>query len=302
MITHGSLFSGIGACELAAERMGWKNLFHCEVDDFCNKVLDYWFPDSKAYYDVKNTDFSSWRGKVTVLSGGFPCQSFSLAGKRRGEDDDRYLWPYMLRAVRQIKPDYVLGENVIGLTSMVQPSEKAGVEAEASLFSEDDRIYISMEQQYVLERIITDLETEGYSVQTFVIPACAVEAVHRRDRVWIVGKREKEAVDADTISFRRDEGIVHDGISEEPQEKECREIKPCGADSPHDKWREYFSEPLVYRADDEIPQRLSGSAIPFKEWAAKAIKAYGNSMVPDVVYEIFLAIQADIDNDRRQLL
>lgn len=135
-MTHASLFSGIGAAELAAVWMGWKNLFHCEVDGFCNKILDYWFNDSIAYGDIRKTDFTPWRGKVDVLTGGFPCQPFSVAGSRKGSQDDRYLFPEMLRAVSEIRPSWVVGENVAGIISMVQPGSEAKVAAEGDMFGE----------------------------------------------------------------------------------------------------------------------------------------------------------------------
>lgn len=100
MITHGSTFSGIGAPEVAAEMLGWENIFHCEINPFGRKVLDYYFPNAESYEDITKTDFTKWRDKVTVLTGGFPCQPFSYAGKRRGAEDDRYLWPYMLRCLK----------------------------------------------------------------------------------------------------------------------------------------------------------------------------------------------------------
>ena len=90
-LTHGSLFSGIGGPEIAAEIMGWKNVFHCEINPFGRKILDYWFPNSKSYEDITKTDFTEWREKINVLTGGFPCQPFSCAGQRKGAEDDRYL-------------------------------------------------------------------------------------------------------------------------------------------------------------------------------------------------------------------
>lgn len=122
--THGSLFSGIGGPEIAAEEMGWKNMFHCEINPFGRKILDYWFPNSKSYEDITKTNFTEWRGKINVLTGGFPCQPFSCAGQRKGAEDDRYLWPEMLRAIREIQPDWVVGENVAGILSMVQPGSE----------------------------------------------------------------------------------------------------------------------------------------------------------------------------------
>lgn len=103
--THASLFSGIGGFDLAAEWVGWKNVFHCEINEFCAQILKYHFPNADHYEDIKTTDFTKWRGKINVLSGGFPCQPFSLAGRRKGAEDDRYLWPQMLRAIQEIKPD-----------------------------------------------------------------------------------------------------------------------------------------------------------------------------------------------------
>lgn len=125
--THGSLFSGIGGPEIAAEEMGWKNMFHCEINPFGRKILDYWFPNSKSYEDITKTNFTEWRGKINVLTGGFPCQPFSCAGQRKGAEDDRYLWPEMLRAIREIQPDWVVGENVAGILSMVQPGSETAL-------------------------------------------------------------------------------------------------------------------------------------------------------------------------------
>lgn len=96
IIRHASLFSGIGAPELAALWLGWQNVFHCEINEFCNTILSYWFPNSINYENIKTTDFSKWQGQIDILTGGFPCQPFSSAGQRLGADDDRYLWPEML--------------------------------------------------------------------------------------------------------------------------------------------------------------------------------------------------------------
>lgn len=100
---HASLFSGIGAPELAAYWLGWENVFHCEINPFCRQVLNYWFTNSKSYEDITKTDFREWQGKIDVLTGGFPCQPFSVAGKRKGTEDNRYLWPEFKRAIREIR-------------------------------------------------------------------------------------------------------------------------------------------------------------------------------------------------------
>lgn len=182
---HASLFSGFGAADLAATWMGWDNAFWCEIDDFPRTVLSYWFPKSKGYGNIKETDFSPWRGKIDVLTGGFPCQPFSVAGQRKGQEDERYLWPEMLRAIREIRPTWIIGENVGGIISMVQPGSEITVESQASLFEEADKETL-LEQEYVVETVCRDLEQEGYSVQPVVIPACAIRAPHRRDRIFFI--------------------------------------------------------------------------------------------------------------------
>ena len=185
-LTHASLFSGIGGAELAASWLGWTNVFHCEIQDFQRQVLEYWFPKSISYEDITKTDFTEWRGHIDVLTGGFPCQPFSVAGKRKGAEDNRYLWGEMLRAIRQIQPTWVVGENVAGLLSMVQPGKAIKVGRADDLF--DENFIYRTEQQFTIDAICEDLECAGYSVQPFVIPACAVGAPHRRDRVWIVAR------------------------------------------------------------------------------------------------------------------
>lgn len=188
MFAHGSLFSGIGGFDLAAKWMGWHNAFHCEINEFCTKILNYHFPDAEHYTDITRTDFSKWRGRIDVLSGGFPCQPFSLAGQRKGADDNRYLWPQMLRAIREIRPTWVVGENVAGILTMVQPGAEVEVGGQTSLFGEDYRKRVLHRQEYVIETICRDLEREGYAVQPLLIPACAVGAPHRRDRIWFIAR------------------------------------------------------------------------------------------------------------------
>lgn len=162
-MNHGSLFSGIGGFDLAARWIGWENSFHSDIDPFCLTILKHHFPNATSYTDIRGTDFTPWRGKIDVLSGGFPCQPFSQAGKRQGTSDDRHLWPEMLRAIREIRPNWVVGENVLGITNW-----NGGM---------------------VFEQVCSDLETEGYSVQPFVLPACGVNAPHQRYRTWFVAHR-----------------------------------------------------------------------------------------------------------------
>jgi DNA (cytosine-5)-methyltransferase 1 len=110
---HGSLFSGIGGFDLASEWMGWENVFHCEWMEFPRKVLDYYWPNADSHIDICKTDFTKYEGTIDIISGGIPCQPFSLAGKRKGTEDERYLWGEMLRAIQEIKPKFVIAENVL---------------------------------------------------------------------------------------------------------------------------------------------------------------------------------------------
>ena len=201
-MTHGSLFSGIGGFDLVASWLGWENIFQCEKDEFCQRVLKYHFPNTELYGDITKTDFRKYRGQIDVLSGGFPCQPFSVAGNRKGKDDDRYLWPEMLRVINEVRPTWVVGENVGGIVSMVQPGDETPMEGQASLFETDNKETIR-EQEYVIETICRNLESIGYSVQPVVIPACAVGAPHRRDRVWFIAQ-DSECVQWDSL-FRKKE-------------------------------------------------------------------------------------------------
>lgn len=379
-LTHGSLFSGIGGPEIAAEMMGWKNVFHCEINPFGRKILDYWFPNSKSYEDITKTDFREWRGKINVLTGGFPCQPFSCAGQRKGAEDDRYLWPEMLRAIREIQPDWVVGENVAGILTMVQPGSETPLGSEETLFGEDNRKRTLYRQEYVVETVCNDLEREGYSVQPVVIPACAVGAPHRRDRVFFIARRadagnegmQREwennilsggtAPDTDshrwrdeknqqvTIAERKGTANIgtfrEDGASSDSQcqgsgqiykevqseqsdghsfdsngnkrnvayssseglstlrfptsiEKKKREnedgcsVQPAGnvrRTSFAERWENFPTQSPVCSRDDGIFTGLDG--IAFSKWRQESIKAYGNAIVPQVMYEIFLAIES----------
>ena len=209
-MTHASVFSGIGGPEVAATMLGWDNLFHCEINPFGRKVLDYWYPNSKSYEDITTTDFTEWRGRVDVLTGGFPCQPFSYAGRRRGAEDDRYLWPSMYRAIDEIQPTWVVAENVAGILTMVEQGEVSKVAGTATLFDafDDLRGRFELRETFTLQRICTDLESHGYAVQPVLVPACAVGAPHRRDRVFIVARRIASDSDnrADRRTAREDEG------------------------------------------------------------------------------------------------
>ncbi len=321
-MNHASLFSGIGGFDLAAEWMGWNNIFNCEIDPFCRKVLNYYWPNTISYEDIRKTDFTIHRGNVDILTGGFPCQPFSVAGKRKGNEDDRYLWPEMLRAIRETSPLFVVGENVSGLLS-----SGGGV---------------------VFEQVLSDLENEGYEVQTVILPAAGVNAPHRRDRVWIVAKNTKrngchfgkskqegttdgqqrhtctggcnwiylQPIITNPESQRSEwfqpygqckvsqqkQGQPRGGNSKNASTnassellqgrrgKEKSEITECNL-SPllrTDSWQNFPTQPPVCSGDDGLSDRLDG--ITFSKWRKESLKAYGNAIVPQVAYQIFKAI------------
>lgn len=150
---HLDLFSGIGGFALAARWAGFNTVGFCEKDKFCQRVLAKNFPTVPIHDDIKNFHFTD---EVKLLTGGFPCQPFSNAGKKRGVKDDRYLWPELFRVIGECKPTWIIGENVAGIVEME------------------------------LDNICNDLESKNYEVQTFIIPASAAKAPHRRERIWIV--------------------------------------------------------------------------------------------------------------------
>jgi DNA (cytosine-5)-methyltransferase 1 len=159
-VNHLGLFEGIGGFSYAAHAVGWKTSAWVEWNPFCQTVLKHHFPYAQGFSDIKEFDGKPFRGTVDIITGGFPCQPYSLAGKRKGKEDDRHLWPEMLRVIREVRPRWVVGENVLGI--------------------------VNWNGGLVFDEVQADLEAEGYEVQPFVLPACAVNAPHRRDRVWFV--------------------------------------------------------------------------------------------------------------------
>lgn len=304
-LVHGSLFSGFDAPSVAASWMGWENAFHCEINPFCNEILKYWFPDSEHYEDITKTDFSQWKGRIDVLTGGFPCQPFSLAGQRKGADDNRYLWPHMLRAIREIRPAWVIGENVAGILTMVQPGKETEVGSQTSLFGEDNRKRILLRQEYVVETICKDLEREGYSVQPLLIPACAVGAPHRRDRVWFVAHRTDSRTE--DVRREREDKVLSDGIAPDTycefpsqrmlQGEKGRYKQKIRTESLHSRsnWQNFPTQSPVCRGNDGLPFDVDNLTIPFTKWRQESVKGYGNAIVPQVILEIFKAIE-ELDN------
>jgi len=288
-MTHGSLFSGIGGFDLAAEWMGWENIFHCEWNPFGQKVLNHYWPNAKSYHDITKTDFTIHRGSIDILTGGFPCQPYSLAGKRKGKEDERHLWPEMLRAIREIQPRWVVGENVFGL--------------------------INWSNGLVFHEVQTDLEAEGYEVFPYVLPACAVNAPHRRDRVWFIahangngfnrsnGKHEVNPSEGRInaqCDFKQMGELNNPNPDCRTMEESKRKQKNVGQKNSGQKtrglnngnpqnWNEWPTQSPVCTGDDGIPTNLDN--ITISKWRIESIKAAGNAIVPQVALQIFKAIE-----------
>lgn len=293
-MTHASLFSGIGGFDLAAEWAGWTNAFNCEIDSFCRKVLKYHFPDAEQYEDIKKADFSKWTDRIDVLTGGFPCQPFSLAGKRKGTEDDRYLWPAMLGVIRTVRPRWVVGENVYGI--------------------------VNWSDGLVFDTVCSDLEAAGYEVQPYIIPACGVGAPHRRDRVWFVGHYKKDDLwqrdsgeELRTFAHRADTGIetMREGqdslyADEFVAHADVQRFEKCNASEKSSQtqerlgqngnekqqipdWSGFPTESPVCDRNDGFPGELAGLSFP--AWCRESIKACGNAIVPQVALQIFKTIE-----------
>lgn len=289
---------------------------HCEIDPFCNKVMNYHFPNSYQHEDIRTTDFTIWRNRIDLLTGGWPCQPVSTAGKRKGKDDIRYLWPENIRAIREIQPRIVVGENVRGLTNW-----KRGV-----LFDE----------------VQSDLEAEGYEVLPFLLPAASVNAPHRRDRIFFVAYRSnagakslrtgenevyESGIIANSESVRRDNGTTENeqqaaGEKYTSGNKDEIRLQQSYADAEcfglwwHtqpvfkrsysiEDWANFPTQSPVCGRNDGLPCGLADIAVPSKKygtrtlkgkqayghWRKESIKALGNAVVPQVVYQIFKAIK-----------
>lgn len=294
MLVHASLFSGIGGFDLAAEWMGWDNLFHCEWNPFGQRVLKHHFPNSISYNDITETDFSIHRGQVDILTGGFPCQPYSLAGKRLGKEDERHLFPEMLRTIQEVQPRWIVGENVLGIVNW-----GGGV---------------------VFEEVQTLMEAEGYEVQSFILPAAGKNAPHKRERVWFVayseryknkhpnngGSKQKEGNlqrknkgnvsntfynngDAsNSKQLRLEHGKERGNFNQSKGETQAKGGK-FAKQSKTDGWARFPTKSAICGGDDGIPRKLD--TITFSKWRNESIKAYGNAIVPQVAYEIFKAIE-----------
>lgn len=324
---HIGLFAGIGGFELAARWMGWNTIAWSEWDPFCQKVLSYHFPEAKGYGDIKQADFTQYQGQCDILTGGFPCQPFSVAGKRLGKEDERHLWLEMLRVIREVRPRWIIGENVRGL--------------------------LSWNEGVVFDEVCSDLESEGYEVQAFIIPAASVGAPHRRDRVWFVayaknygcdqrgkdinewkehkscnGEKIRNIITANgeqqTTPHPNSNGLNGSDCQHEEQSSKGGEYAQCNfeqmggdvADSGYElqgskfngsigasrsqshqftsrficsTWENFPTISPVCGGDDGLPSELDSITIP--KWRKESIKAYGNAIVPQVAYQLFQAIK-----------
>jgi DNA (cytosine-5)-methyltransferase 1 len=288
-VQHGSLFSGIGGFDLAASWMGWTNVFHCEKDAFCRKVLRHYWPQAVCYEEIGEFDANDYRGRIDVLTGGFPCQPFSRAGKRKGTADNRHLWPQMCRIIGEVRPRWIVGENVLGL--------------------------LDWNRGMVFDQVQADLETQGYQVCAFVLPAAGVGAPHKRDRVWIVAYADP---DAGAQAQRGSDGAKDKGSPGGGSERlraglsvgttatgggrentgdglfSGGSLFPGGGIVPG--WESWPLQSLFPVGDDGVPAGLDAGAV--SRWRSLCIQAIGNAVVPQVVLQIFRVIETFDKRDK----
>ena len=235
---HLDLFSGIGGFALAARWANMDTVAFCEIDPFCQKVLAKNFPDVPIHSDIKNLNGEDFAG-IDIITGGYPCQPFSEAGKRKGEHDERHLWPEMFRVIKQSRPTWIVAENVVGHVTMG------------------------------LDSVLNDLDTEGYTTRPLIIPACAVDSPHRRDRVWILAYAEGK---------RRDNG--HDRKNKWEDDRKKHTLTDKSGAFGWMETRRWPREPDISRVANGVPDRVDRN------------KSLGNAIVPQVAYEILRAISA----------
>ena len=234
--THLDLFSGIGGFALAARWNGYRTVGFCDNEPYAQAVLKKHWPEVPCHKDIREVRGELYAG-VTLLTGGFPCQPFSVAGKQGGKDDDRYLWPEMLRVIREARPTWIIGENVAGIVNMA------------------------------LDQVHTDLEAEGYEVESIIIPACGVDAPHRRNRVWIVAHSKLHG------NQRTERGInaEADCMAESFGTKDCSTWEPVGTSEQQRRETEHQHDDVanavnqgwqgrVHRREDTERQGVDGYA------------------------------------------
>lgn len=273
VITHATFFSGIGGPEIAAEQLGWINLFHCDNDPFCTTILKHHFPHAEHYNDITQTNFSIWQGRVYVLSGGFPCQPFSNAGKRKGQDDSRFLWPNFLRGIKEIQPTYVVAENVYGV--------------------------LNQDQGIPFEQICTDLEAEGYEVQPILLPIAGIGKRHKRNRFFFVAYSHSNGRKAISRRLRGEqEKIQHTKRTRKESKRKHQE--PNQLDTGGNVFLQFekeCSQPPIFAVDDGLPFELDGITVP--TWMQESLKAAGNAICPGQIKPIFEVIDKMIRDEIR---
>ncbi|MDR3631596.1 MAG: DNA (cytosine-5-)-methyltransferase [Desulfocapsaceae bacterium] len=258
------LFSGIGGFSLGLERSGMKTIAFCEIDEFPRRVLRKHWPDVPIYKDIRNLHATDITETVDLICGGLPCQPSSCAGKRRGKEDDRWLWPEATRLVREFEPEWFVFENVKGL--------------------------VSLNDGLVFDQVLSDLEGEGYTCWTFIIPACAVNAPHRRDRVWIIGHSRRFGSDGYTWWRARKE------FKDRYLEIEPTSFNTYSANPPIKRFqRERIQRPITERNDKRWIEVAAGlcrmdDGVSRRLDRSKRLKALGNSVVPQILEIIGRAI------------
>ena len=265
------LFSGIGGFSYGLEKTGFQTVAFCEMDKYCKLVLQKHWKGTKIYSDVKEITKERLEADGVelpeIITGGFPCQPFSIAGKQKGTNDDRHLWPEMFRIIKELKPRWIIGENVRGI--------------------------VNIQDGVVFETVCTDLESEGYEVQAFNIPAAGVGAPHRRERIWIVANSRRtlrqgtELGNTNEDETRKEDADQYQRSSSSPEPNVANasagrrasqktEIPTRGNGTEHQSW--WQSEPDVGRVAHGIPGRVH------------RLRALGNSIVPKIAEEIGKAI------------
>jgi len=228
------LFSGIGGFSLGLERAGHNTVAFCEKEEFPQSILRKHWPSVPVYTDIKELTVKKLHDDgiraIDIICGGFPCQPYSIAGNRRGQEDDRNLWPEMFRLIKEIKPIIVIGENVIGFITLA------------------------------LDDMLHDLESEGFACQTFIIPACSVGGIHRRERVWVIAYANNKRLQRHSLT-RSNEGVKKKPTNKQPTGRSYppafRPIKPP-------------TEPAVRHRTDGVPKNVA------------KLKALGNAVVPHI--------------------
>jgi len=238
------LFSGIGGFSYAGNKAGFKTLGFAETDPFCSAILKKHWPDIPNHGDVKQLKFPN---HVNLITGGFPCQPFSVAGKRKGKDDTRYLWQEFYRIIQEARPCWIVAENVTGLVSLG------------------------------LDNILSDLEAENYATTTLVLPACAANAPHRRDRLWIIAHHSSER--CNQCQYHRARGYLqaHEKRYLPAIQQKWAQLKPVAWETyKANDWLDYNTR--TSRTDDGLSRRVD------------RIKAIGNAIVPQVAFAILSLI------------